>query len=50
MFRNRATVALYRISDGCFGVRSVELPVLLLTVRGRKTGIPRIAPVIYLEY
>ncbi|MGW6376044.1 nitroreductase/quinone reductase family protein [Rhodococcus sp. NPDC055112] len=49
-FVNRATVALYRISDGRLGGRSVGLPVLLLTVPGRKTGVPRTAPVIYLAH
>ncbi|WP_397484724.1 nitroreductase/quinone reductase family protein [Rhodococcus sp. AG1013] len=49
-FRNRAAVALYRISDGSLGGRSVGLPVLLLTVPGRKTGVPRTTPLIYLEH
>ncbi|MET4046894.1 deazaflavin-dependent oxidoreductase (nitroreductase family) [Rhodococcus sp. UYP5] len=50
MIRNQAAVVLYRISDGRLGGRSVGLPVLLLTVPGRKTGIPRTTPVIYLEH
>ncbi|MDH6679392.1 deazaflavin-dependent oxidoreductase (nitroreductase family) [Rhodococcus sp. LBL1] len=48
--RNRVTVALYRISDGRLGGTAVGLPVLLLTAPGRKTGIPRTTPVIYLEH
>ncbi|AYJ50672.1 nitroreductase/quinone reductase family protein [Rhodococcus sp. P1Y] len=50
MFRNRAAVALYRRSNGRLGGRSVGLPVLLLTVPGRKTGLSRTTPVIYLEH
>ncbi|TJZ75988.1 nitroreductase family deazaflavin-dependent oxidoreductase [Rhodococcus oryzae] len=49
-FVNRVTAALYRTSDGRLGGKSVGLPVLLLTVPGRKTGIPRTVPVIYLEH
>lgn len=48
-FRNRATVAVYRVSGGRLGGRSVGLPVLLLTAPGRTTGIPRTTPVVYLE-
>jgi deazaflavin-dependent oxidoreductase (nitroreductase family) len=49
-FVNRVTAAVYRKSDGRLGGKSVGLPVLLLTVPGRKTGVPRTAPVIYLEH
>lgn len=41
-------VALYRGSRGRLGGRVKGLPVLLLTVTGRKSGIARTTPVVYL--
>ncbi|MFC4603423.1 nitroreductase/quinone reductase family protein [Rhodococcus kronopolitis] len=48
-FRNRASVAGYRMSAGRLGGRAAGLPVLLLTVPGRRTRVPRTTPVCYLE-
>lgn len=49
-FRNRATSALYRITGGRLGGKAVGLPVLLLTAPGRRTGLPRTTPVVYLQH
>jgi deazaflavin-dependent oxidoreductase (nitroreductase family) len=43
-------LALYRRSNGRVMGRMRGMPVLLLTVPGRKTGIMRTNPVIYLEH
>ena len=40
---------LYRISSGRIGARLGALPVLLLTVRGRKSGEPRTVALNYVE-
>ncbi|WP_116917993.1 nitroreductase/quinone reductase family protein [Williamsia muralis] len=40
--------AIYRRSKGRIGGQAVGLPVLLLTVAGRKSGLARTTPVIYL--
>lgn len=40
---------LYRRTRGRVGGSAKGLPVLLLTVRGRKTGKPRTVPVAYFE-
>jgi deazaflavin-dependent oxidoreductase (nitroreductase family) len=42
-------VALYRRTGGGFGGRIMNLPVLLLTTTGRKTGMRRTIPLAYLE-
>lgn len=42
-------VAVYRASKGRLMGRAAGLPVLLLTVPGRKTGQPHTTPVCYLE-
>ena len=42
-------VWLYRKSGGTLGARMQGAPVLLLTTRGRKTGKPRVTPLIYLQ-
>jgi deazaflavin-dependent oxidoreductase (nitroreductase family) len=44
----RISVALYRVSGGRIGGRVMGLPVLLLTVAGRRTGVARTTPVSYL--
>lgn len=41
---------LYQRSNGKIGGKVRGLPVLVLTVRGRKTGNPRSTPVAYFEY
>ncbi|MEU0095896.1 nitroreductase/quinone reductase family protein [Kribbella sp. NPDC006257] len=46
---NRLACALYRRSGGKIGGTAKGLPVLLITVPGRKTGTPRSAPVAYFE-
>lgn len=47
-YRNRVMAAVYRGSKGRIGGQAVGLPVLLLTVAGRTTGLARTTPVIYL--
>ncbi|MFJ9840734.1 nitroreductase family deazaflavin-dependent oxidoreductase [Kitasatospora sp. NPDC101155] len=44
----RANVAVYRASGGKIAGRFGELPVLLLTTRGRKTGIARTSALGYI--
>ncbi len=46
---NRAAVALYRRSGGKVGGSAKGLPVLLLTVAGRRSGIDRTTPAVYFE-
>lgn len=41
--------ALYRATDGRIGGQLGGLRVLLLTTRGRKSGEPRTAPLVYFE-
>ncbi|HET6313871.1 MAG TPA: nitroreductase family deazaflavin-dependent oxidoreductase [Chloroflexia bacterium] len=43
-------VAIYRKTGGLLGGRIRELPVLLLTTTGRKSGEPRTQPLNYLRY
>jgi deazaflavin-dependent oxidoreductase (nitroreductase family) len=43
----RISVALYRASGGRIGGRARGLPVLVLTVAGRRTGVAHTAPVAY---
>jgi F420H(2)-dependent quinone reductase len=40
---------VYRLSGGRIGGRIGKAPVLLLTTTGRKSGLERTAPVVYLE-
>jgi deazaflavin-dependent oxidoreductase (nitroreductase family) len=47
---NRVAVALYRVSGGRIGGTVKGCPVLLLTVPGRTTGIPRTVPVGYVRH
>jgi deazaflavin-dependent oxidoreductase (nitroreductase family) len=42
-------IFLYRISKGKLGRHTANLPVLLLTTIGRKTGRQRTTPVVYLR-
>jgi deazaflavin-dependent oxidoreductase (nitroreductase family) len=46
---NRLAVGLYRRSSGRIGGTAKGLPVMLITVPGRKTGTPHTAPVAYFE-
>lgn len=46
--RNRVATALYRSSHGRIAGRAVGHPVLLLTVRGRRSGVLRTTPLLYL--
>jgi deazaflavin-dependent oxidoreductase (nitroreductase family) len=47
---SKANVWTYRVSGGRVGGRFLRgAPVLLLTTRGRRSGEPRIAPLLYLE-
>ncbi|MDX6260826.1 MAG: hypothetical protein QOH84_2514 [Kribbellaceae bacterium] len=46
---NRLAVRLYRRSAGRIGGTAKGLPVLLITVPGRKTGTPHTVPVAYFE-
>jgi len=44
-----ANVWLYRASGGKLGGRLAGAPILLLTTRGRKSGQPRVTPLLYLD-
>ena len=44
-----AHTAIYEASDGRLGAK-VGLPMLLLTVTGRKSGQPRTTPLVYFEH
>jgi F420H(2)-dependent quinone reductase len=46
---SRANSWLYKASDGKFGGTFQKRPVALLTTTGRKTGQPRISPLLYLR-
>mgnify|MGYP001248362612 CR=1 FL=1 len=46
---NGIHVALYRISGGKFANRIANLPILLITTFGRKTGKPYTNAVVYIE-
>jgi deazaflavin-dependent oxidoreductase (nitroreductase family) len=45
----KVNVALYRATKGKFGGGIKGMPVLLLTVPGRKTGKPHTNPVVFLK-
>jgi F420H(2)-dependent quinone reductase len=47
-FTGRLNIPLYRLSGGRIGGRVADAPVLLLTTTGRKSGLRRTAPVVYL--
>jgi deazaflavin-dependent oxidoreductase (nitroreductase family) len=42
-------VALYRLSGGRLGATMNGMPVLLLTTRGRRSGLARTVPLVYLR-
>jgi F420H(2)-dependent quinone reductase len=44
----KLNIPLYRASGGRIGGRIAKAPVLLLTTTGRRSGLPRTAPVVYL--
>jgi F420H(2)-dependent quinone reductase len=44
----KLNIPLYRLSGGRIGGHIAEAPVLLLTTTGRKSGLQRTAPVVYL--
>jgi len=46
---NGIHVALYRMSGGKFANQIANLPVLLITTFGRKSGKPHANPVVYIE-
>ena len=46
---NGLHVALYRTSDGKFANKIANLPVLLITTFGRKSGKPYTNPVVYIK-
>ena len=46
---NRFHVAIYRRSKGKIASRIANLPLLLITTYGRKTGNPSTTPVVYLQ-
>jgi deazaflavin-dependent oxidoreductase (nitroreductase family) len=46
---NRVHVALYRASSGKFAGRIANLPILLITTSGRKSGKPYTNPVVYIK-
>jgi deazaflavin-dependent oxidoreductase (nitroreductase family) len=46
---NSVHVALYRKSRGKFGNKIANLPVLLITTSGRKSGLPYTTPVVYIK-
>lgn len=48
-FANSAHNRLYRSSKGRVGGRVKGMPVLLITVAGRKSGTPHTVPCVYLE-
>jgi deazaflavin-dependent oxidoreductase (nitroreductase family) len=45
----RVHVALYRMSKGKFANRIANLPILLLTATGRKSGKQQTTPVVYVK-
>jgi deazaflavin-dependent oxidoreductase (nitroreductase family) len=46
----RFHTAIYRLSGGRLLARVANMPVLLLTTTGRRTGSPRTVPLTYLEH
>lgn len=48
-FANSTHTRLYRSSNGRFGGRIKGMPILLITVAGRRTGTPYTVPCVYLE-
>jgi deazaflavin-dependent oxidoreductase (nitroreductase family) len=46
---SRSNTWLYKVSGGRFGGTFQKAPVALLTTKGRKTGQPRVSPLLYLR-
>ena len=46
---NGGHVALYRMSGGKFAGRIANMPILLITTFGRKSGKPYTNPVVYIQ-
>lgn len=46
----RVHVGIYRASGGRLGAKTRGMPVLLLTVAGRRTGVKRTTPVVYVRH
>ena len=46
---NNIHVGLYRMSGGKFANKMANLPVMLITTFGRKSGKPHTNPVVYIE-
>ncbi|MEE6176982.1 nitroreductase family deazaflavin-dependent oxidoreductase [Mycobacterium sp. 050134] len=46
---SRANTWMYRVSKGRWGGTFQKSPVALLTTTGRKTGQPRVSPLLYLR-
>ena len=46
---NGLHVTLYRMSDGKFANKIANLPILLITTFGRKSGKPHTNPVVYVK-
>ena len=45
----RAHAFVYRLTDGRIGGEVGKSPILLLTTRGRKSGVQRTTPLIFLK-
>ena len=48
-YMSRANTWIYRRSDGRLGGTAQNAPVALVTTTGRKTGEPRVSPLIYVR-
>jgi deazaflavin-dependent oxidoreductase (nitroreductase family) len=46
---SRANTRLYMMSGGRFGTTFEKAPVALLTTTGRKTGQPRVSPLLFVQ-
>ena len=46
---NSVHVALYRLSGGKFAGRIANMPILLITTFGRKSGKPYTNPIVYIQ-
>jgi F420H(2)-dependent quinone reductase len=46
---SRSNTWVYKVSGGRFGATFQKAPVALLTTTGRKTGQPRVSPLLYLR-
>jgi F420H(2)-dependent quinone reductase len=46
---NGGHVALYRMSGGKFAGRIANMPILLITTFGRKSGKPHTNPIVYIQ-